>query len=122
MEKYAGWKFLKDDHGEYVFSKDNRQSEITTHKRGLQSEYGFDERITSILEDILGRNFGTPGVSLLWEDNSPGAQSNGREMETASPEVARFILDAIREPDAIPNLLRDIEQLKKKIEEMKVIK
>lgn len=110
MEKYGGWIFQKDDCGNYLLDVGENDS-----KRGPIIEYGFDGPTTTALEAVLGHNVGTPGVSSIWEDNSPSAQSRCQEMETNDLGVAKSVTSWMEQTVINRGLIQRISYVESKL-------
>lgn len=98
LEKYGGWTFKRDKLQEYDCAANVRQGKV-----GLTKEYGADPYISTLFKEKTGNNFGIPGVSDVWDDNSPGAMGDG-ELETNKRAYAAAI-------DALPFIHRQAEEI-----------
>lgn len=63
LEKYADWKFKKDNDGNPIYHA------------GVKQEIGLDGVLTAALVDIFGESFGDPQVTFIHHDDSiPGGE------------------------------------------------
>jgi len=66
LEKYAGWKFEKMPDGSFKID----------YKGDSHDEFGLDEVHTRLIKEFCPE-FGIPGKTPVWTDNSPGSMGDG---------------------------------------------
>lgn len=98
LEKYAEWKFKKDEYGVYIFKASSR------------IEYGLDSLISDTITDVAGE-IGVPGVTNLWKDHSEGSMSSDGEYETNQAVYVKALYD-------LPQTTMDIKQLSERVESL----
>lgn len=99
LEKHAGWKFEKDDTGNYVLLNDIQKDRV--HYVGVGPV--FDK----IMECCGERKFGVSGATGAWVDSSPGY----REMEFGSPEYIESVI-------ALPGTTSDVRCMKGDLQDL----
>jgi hypothetical protein len=97
MEKHGGWVFRKTDVQDYECVSTCRQD--LSHK-----EYGMDGHMTGLLSDVLGDNYGIPGMSSVWFDRSDRARCRVGEFETNK-------FDYVEAVDQLPITKRKVDNI-----------